>query len=99
MTSTVYPTVTDVKQAKKDMVDINTFVSSTNEKFIDNTGVERLTLEGLKADVLRRNKGTTAERPTIDLETGFIYFDTTLNKPIFRNAANNGWVDAMGTTV
>ena len=26
-------------------------------------------------------------------------FDTTLNKPIWRNAANTGWVDATGAGV
>ncbi|HBW3685703.1 DUF2793 domain-containing protein, partial [Klebsiella pneumoniae] len=30
---------------------------------------------------------------------GMEYFDTTLNKPIWRNAANNGWVDAAGNVV
>jgi hypothetical protein len=43
--------------------------------------------------------GTTAARPTANLVTGQQYFDTTLNKPIWRNTANTGWVDATGTTV
>ncbi|MNI81440.1 hypothetical protein D3C73_1380530 [compost metagenome] len=43
--------------------------------------------------------GTTAARPTVGLETGITYFDKTLNKPIWRNTANNGWVDATGATV
>jgi len=42
-------------------------------------------------------QGTTANRPTTQLFTGMMYFDTTLNKPIWRNAANTGWVDATGT--
>lgn len=43
--------------------------------------------------------GTTAARPASNTYTGQFYFDTTLNKPIWRNTANNGWVDAAGTTV
>jgi hypothetical protein len=45
--------------------------------------------------------GTTSERPTSSYELipGSMYFDTTLNKPIFRNKDNNGWVDANGTSV
>jgi hypothetical protein len=43
--------------------------------------------------------GTTANRPTTNLVAGFQYFDTDLNKPIWRNAANDGWVDATGEAV
>jgi hypothetical protein len=43
--------------------------------------------------------GTTANRPTTQLFVGRQYFDTDLNKPIWRNAANSGWVDATGATV
>lgn len=42
---------------------------------------------------------TTAKRPTVGLVAGLMAFDTTLNKPIWRNAANTGWVDATGTAV
>jgi hypothetical protein len=48
--------------------------------------------------------GTTANRPTDSsittgyIPTGYMYFDRTLGKPIWRN--NNGqWVDAMGNVV
>ena len=40
---------------------------------------------------------TTAKRPTAGLVPGLCIFDTTLGKPVWRNAANNGWVDATGT--
>jgi len=40
--------------------------------------------------------GTTADRPT-GLDTGKIYFDTTLGQPIW--VLDGGWVDAMGTPV
>lgn len=36
---------------------------------------------------------------TVDLSAGDCIFNTTLNKPIWRNANNNGWVDATGTAV
>ena len=47
--------------------------------------------------------GTTANRPTQGLFTGRFYFDTSLaagvGRPIWRNTANNGWVDADGVSV
>jgi hypothetical protein len=42
---------------------------------------------------LAQTSGTTAQRPTV-APTGFMYFDTTLNRPIWRSGA--GWVDAAG---
>lgn len=42
---------------------------------------------------------TTAKRPTLGLVPGMPFFDITLNKPIWRNAANTLWVDATGATV
>ena len=41
--------------------------------------------------------GTTANRPTIGLLTGLMYFDSTLGKPIWWNGTV--WKDAAGTTV
>lgn len=52
MTSTSYPTVADIEQAKKDMTDINKFIALSSENFNDNTGKTRLTLEGLIAAVM-----------------------------------------------
>ena len=44
--------------------------------------------------------GETADRPTKSLLTGQMYFDTTLNKPIFyKHGSSTGWVDATGTSV
>lgn len=42
--------------------------------------------------------GTTANRPTIKF-IGQQYYDTTLDIPIFVNAAGTAWVDATGSTV
>lgn len=44
------------------------------------------------------NRSGTSFRPTV-AAPGQQHFDTTLNKPIWRNAANTAWVDATGTTV
>ena len=50
-------------------------------------------------DAPRTYSGTTSERPNSAAVVGMQYFDTTLNKPIWRNAANSGWVDSTGTAV
>jgi hypothetical protein len=41
--------------------------------------------------------GVTAARPTIDLQIGQFYFDTTLGYPIWYDGTD--WVDATGTVV
>lgn len=41
--------------------------------------------------------GFTKDRPTTAIKSGFQYFDTTLNKPIWWTGSN--WVDATGATV
>lgn len=38
-------------------------------------------------------------RPNLYAEPGMMVFDSVINKPIWRNAANTGWVDATGGTV
>ena len=40
---------------------------------------------------------TTALRPTSNLTPGQMHYDTTLGKPIWRNAANSGWTLADGS--
>ena len=44
-----------------------------------------------------KHRGTTEERPTEGMLAGFIYFDTTLGKPIWW--AGEGWVDALGNSI
>lgn len=44
-------------------------------------------------------RGTTAARPTTNNYPWRFYADTTLGKPIWRNEANTGWIDATGATV
>lgn len=41
--------------------------------------------------------GTTANRPTQNLQVGQFYFDTTLGIPIWYDGTD--WVDATGTVV
>ena len=41
----------------------------------------------------------TSKRPTANLVAGQPHFDATLGKPIWRNAANTGWIDATGASV
>jgi len=41
--------------------------------------------------------GTTAERPTTDLQVGQFYFDTTITRPIWWTGTN--WINAAGTVV
>lgn len=48
-------------------------------------------------DVKGKLIGTTDERPTEYATTGFQYFDSTLNKPIWKT--DSGWVDATGASV
>lgn len=55
-------------------------------------GLTPLLLAGLAS-----TSGTTAARPT-DATVGFLYFDTTLGKPVFLKTAPSTWVDAAGVT-
>lgn len=61
-----------------------------NKSFIKNvTGQSSLEL---------KPSGLTANRPTLTTtDIGFVYFDTTINKPIYWTGS--AWVDAIGTTV
>ncbi len=43
--------------------------------------------------------GSTANRPTIGVAPGLMFFDVTLNRPIWRNAANSGWADHTGAAI
>ena len=46
--------------------------------------------------VVRVGYNSTSNRPT-NAESGSMWFDSTLGKPIWKNGSN--WVDASGTTV
>jgi hypothetical protein len=44
---------------------------------------------------LASTSGATAARPT-DATVGFLYFDTTLGKPVFLKTQPSTWVDSAG---
>lgn len=49
---------------------------------------------------IRSMSGATANRPTVGVEVGVAYYDTTLNKPVFASAINPiVWRDATGAIV
>jgi len=43
--------------------------------------------------------GTMASLVGVPVVPGFSFFETTLNKPIWRNVANSAWLDATGAVV
>jgi hypothetical protein len=45
------------------------------------------------------SSGSTAQRPVAFLYEGRPFYDTTLDIPIWRNAANTDWIDASGSVV
>lgn len=54
-------------------------------------------MDGNPADAI--NMGTTAQRPQ-NVKAGFYYFDTSLNKPIWKKTDHTSeWVDANGNVV
>lgn len=59
----------------------------------------------VKNDTVWRGRAeTTANRPTVGIEVGTPYFDTTLGKPIWALTVPGGggaitWVDATGAVV
>lgn len=70
------------------------------EGIIDKNNIQDDLIKELRELYLKFNEnGLTSERPTTNLQCGMMFFDRTLNKPIWRNKDNNGWVDAMGTSV
>lgn len=52
------------------------------------------------APLIERLSGTTGNRPPASSgKQGIMYYDTTLNKPVWINAAGSGYVDATGAAV
>ena len=72
---------------------------ATRKYFSDNSSQQQST----KYHVMVAGKlvssisGATAVRPTEAINTGYCYFDTMLNKPIWWNGKN--WVDSLGNSV
>jgi hypothetical protein len=55
------------------------------------------TLDNAIAGLIKPQAGTSSNRPTLQLQIGQQYYDTTLGKPIWYNGTV--WKDASGTTV
>ena len=66
-----------------------------NQTFVSGTTISSEWLNGVN-DFVNISKNTTANRPTNPF-IGLLFFDTTLNKPIWHNGTN--WVDSSGTIV
>ena len=43
--------------------------------------------------------GSESMRPTENVSAGYMYYDWTLGKPIFRSLDNTGWTDSAGVSV
>ena len=72
--------------------------------YLDNNNNLRIGVTGQTnsegAKIMYNNGGNTGSRPSLTnhwRDVGAMYFDTTLNKPIWWNGAN--WVDSNGTIV
>jgi hypothetical protein len=55
------------------------------------------TIDNAVAGLITPQSGTTADRPTIQLQIGQTYYDTTLQIPIWYNGTV--WKNASGTAV
>jgi hypothetical protein len=55
------------------------------------------TVDAVIIDLLTPTAGTTTARPTVGLQVGQFYFDTTINRPIWWDGTN--WINAAGTVV
>lgn len=73
------------------------YYDSTLKKKIIWDGVKWTDFDNNSVDSLKQ--GTTQQRPT-EVKAGFYYFDTTLNKPIWKkDDTSEDWVDATGAKV
>ena len=70
-------------------------ITPTSSKQNIGTGDNRWN-NGIFNGVVRVGYNSTSNRPT-NAESGSMWFDSTLGKPIWKNGSN--WVDASGTTV
>ena len=72
-----------------------------NKLFLDQfeqiLGLYFNTIDNAVAGLINPASGTTANRPTLQLQIGQMYFDTTLGIPIWYNGTV--WKNASGTTV
>lgn len=94
------PTTAEIEQAKKDVTDFNTFMTSTSDTFADSKNVSRLTLQGATnkfgfgiADFTFAEGGTLLDRNLLvsnDPVDGFLYrYVSTGTFPITVTAGTN----------
>lgn len=86
---------TNATNIETNKTDINNLTNrvSTNEDNIANEVTRATAIESTKLDL---STGNTESRPTGKI-AGYVYFDTTLNKPIWYTGTS--WVDATGTAI
>ena len=78
-----------------DMVGMGDIYAADSENI---SAVEiRRSLRAINGSSVVAGSGTTANRPTSRIFQGFVFFDSTLGKPIWYDGS--GWVDATGSSV
>lgn len=93
-------TINDFLELRSTAINGGIRLVSNGNGTIDLIGLGRSKgINGDTRDILVREVGARTGYPTENLKTGMMVFDTTLNKPVWRNATNTGWVDANGASV
>lgn len=72
-------------------------VKNSVENNIIKITLRNLLFAELVVDIVNTGSGTSLQRPTINLLPGKMFFDLTLDKPIFYTGLK--WIDAMGNDV
>jgi hypothetical protein len=68
-----------------------------DDQFSQNLRIYFNNLDSFLVTISTPQNGTTANRPTQNLQVGQFYFDTTLGYPIWYDGTD--WVDATGAAV
>ena len=68
-----------------------------DDQFSQNLRIYFNNLDSFLVTISTPQNGTTANRPTQNLQVGQFYFDTTLGYPIWYDGTD--WVDSSGTVV
>ena len=85
------------------IIDSNTIYITTDEysqaSKVESSSINgNIKIDGVETNVYKTKSGITSARPT-PTYIGQVYFDTTLNKPIWCKDLTPTWVDAMGVIV
>lgn len=88
---------TKVNDNKQYITDVSNLYNVLNKEVVDARDSDAIKYTNLKERLDSISMATTtANRPSVNTYVGMCVFDTDLNKPIWRNKDNNGWVDATG---